>query len=223
MRSTPAISTSAIWPTPSGEGIIERGGLPFLFYGVNLCDCVGGGDYVLPSRDLLVNEIELNAKAHHLDAMVLIGTCDKVVPAMLMAAGRVNIPTVIVTGGYMKTPVMDGEYVDFIDIGASISKVKEGTMTPEKFEELIHTCAPCSGACGMMGTANTMSLLTETIGMSLPATPPWPPCPARSSTSAGRRAKGDGTVGEAHLPPGYHYGIRHYQRHPGLHGHRRLL
>ena len=88
------------------EGIIECGGLPFLFYGVNLCDCVGGGDYVLPSRDLLVNEIELNAKAHHLDAMVLIGTCDKVVPAMLMAAGRVNIPTVIVTGGYMKTPVM---------------------------------------------------------------------------------------------------------------------
>ena len=60
---------------------------------------MGGGDYVLPSRDLLVNEIELNVKAHHLDAMVLIGTCDKVVPAMLMAAGRVNIPTVIVTGG----------------------------------------------------------------------------------------------------------------------------
>ena len=149
------------------EGIIERGGLPFLFYGVNLCDCVGGGDYVLPSRDLLVNEIELNAKAHNLDAMVLIGTCDKVVPALLMAAGRVNIPTVIITGGYMKTPVMDGEYVDFIDIGACISKVKEGKLPQEKFEELIHTCAPCSGACGMMGTANTMSLLTETIGMSL--------------------------------------------------------
>ena len=122
---------------------------------------------MLPSRDLLVNEIELNAKAHNLDAMVLIGTCDKVVPALLMAAGRGNIPTVIITGGYMKTPVMDGEYVDFIDIGACISKVKEGKLPQEKFEELIHTCAPCSGACGMMGTANTMSLLTETIGMSL--------------------------------------------------------
>ncbi len=149
------------------EGIIEKGGLPFLFYGVNLCDCVGGGDYVLPSRDLLVNEIELNAKAHHLDAMVLIGTCDKVVPAMLMAAGRVNIPTVIVTGGYMETPYMDGEHVDFIDIGASISKVKEGNMSMDKFNELIHVCAPCKGACGMMGTANTMSLLAETIGMTL--------------------------------------------------------
>lgn len=206
------------------EGIIERGGLPFLFYGVNLCDCVGGGDYVLPSRDLLVNEIELNAKAHHLDAMVLIGTCDKVVPAMLMAAGRVNIPTVIVTGGYMKTPVMDGEYVDFIDIGASISKVKEGTMTPEKFEELIHTCAPCSGACGMMGTANTMSLLTETIGMSLPGNATMAARVRRAhQPQPGGRAEGDGAVGEKHLPPGYHHGIRHYQRHPGLHGHRRLL
>ena len=150
------------------EGIIEKGGLPFLFYGVNLCDCVGGGDYVLPSRDLLVNEIELNAKAHHLDAMVLIGTCDKVVPAMLMAAGRVNIPTVIVTGGYMETPYLDGEHVDFIDIGASISRVKEGKLSMEKFDELIHVCGPGRGACGMMGTANTMSLLTETIGMSLP-------------------------------------------------------
>lgn len=149
------------------EGIIEKGGLPFLFYGVNLCDCIGGGDYVLPSRDLLVNEIELNVKAHRLDAMVLIGTCDKVVPAMLMAAGRINIPTVVVTGGYMETPYMDGEHVDFIDIGASISKVKEGNMSMDKFNELIHVCAPCKGACGMMGTANTMSLLAETIGMTL--------------------------------------------------------
>jgi len=150
------------------EGIIEAGGLPFLFYGVNLCDCVGSGDYVLPSRDLLVNEIELNAKAHHLDAMVLIGTCDKVVPALLMSAGRVNIPTIIITGGYMKTAKLDGEYVDFIDIGASISKLKEGKLTQEKFDELIKVCAPGGGACGMMGTANTMNLLSETIGMSLP-------------------------------------------------------
>ena len=152
------------------EGIIEKGGLPFLFYGVNLCDAVGGikgGDYVLPSRDLLVNEIELNALAHGLDAMVLIGTCDKVVPALLMAAARVNIPTVILTGGYMQTPYLDGERVDYIDIGASITKVKDGAMTQAKFDELIHVCTPCKGACGMMGTANTMSLLTETIGMSL--------------------------------------------------------
>ncbi|MEI3348128.1 MAG: dihydroxy-acid dehydratase [Dysosmobacter sp.] len=86
----PATSISATWPTPSGRASSNAADFPSCFTGVNLCDCVGGGDYVLPSRDLLVNEIELNAKAHHLDAMVLIGTCDKVVPAMLMAAGRVG-------------------------------------------------------------------------------------------------------------------------------------
>ena len=150
------------------EGIIENGGLPFLFYGVNLCDCVAFGDYVLPSRDLLVNEIEVNSRAHRLDAMVLIGSCDKVVPAMLMAAARVNIPTIIVTGGYMVTPKLNGKYVDFIDIGASITKVKEGKMSMEEFDKIIHVCTPGSGACGMMGTANTMSILCETIGMSLP-------------------------------------------------------
>ena len=150
------------------QGILEAGGLPFLFYGVNLCDCVGGGAYVLPSRDLLVNEIELIVEAHKLDGMVLIGTCDKVVPGMLMAAGRLNVPTVIVTGGYMKTNKYNGEYVDFIDIGASITKVKEGKMTPKEFDDLISVTCPGGGACGMMGTANTMSMLTETIGMSLP-------------------------------------------------------
>lgn len=148
-------------------GIIEAGGLPFLFYGLNLCDCVGGGAYVLPSRDLLVNEIELIIEAHKLDGMVLIGTCDKVVPAMLMAAGRLNVPTVIVTGGYMKTNSYKGKYVDFIDIGASITKVKEGEMTTKEFDELLDVTCPGGGSCGMMGTANTMSMLTETIGMSL--------------------------------------------------------
>lgn len=150
------------------EGILEAGGLPFLFYGLNLCDCVGGGPYVLPSRDLLVNEIELIAEAHKVDALVLIGTCDKVVPAMLMAAGRLDIPTIIITGGYMMTNTHNGEYVDFVDIGASITKVKAGEMSQAEFESLLSVTCPGGGACGMMGTANTMSLLTETIGMSLP-------------------------------------------------------
>lgn len=150
------------------EGIFQAGGLPFLFYGFNLCDSVGGGDYVLPSRDFLVNEIELIAEAHRLDALVLIGTCDKIVPAMLMAAGRLDIPTIIVTGGYMQTSSFKGGYVDFIDIGASISKVKEGNMTLEDFDAMLSVACPGCGACGMMGTANTMCLLTEVIGMSLP-------------------------------------------------------
>ncbi len=99
--------------------------------------------------------------------------------------------------------------MDFIDIGASISKVKEGKMTPEKFE-LIHTCAPCSGACGMMGTANTMSLLTETIGMSLPGNATMAAVSGELHQQPGSWTEGDGAVGEEHLSPGYHHGIRHY-------------
>lgn len=150
------------------EGILIAGGRPFLFYGVNLCDSMGMGNYVLPSRDLLVNEIELICEAHKLDGLVLIGTCDKVTPAMLMAAGRLDVPTVIVTGGYMETGKIGDKNVDFIDIGAYISMLKEGKITEEEFDNLLDNACPGCGACGMMGTANTMNVLAETIGMSLP-------------------------------------------------------
>ena len=150
------------------EGILSAGGRPFLFYGVNLCDSMGMGKYVLPSRDLLVNEIELICEAHKLDGLVLIGTCDKITPAMLMAAGRLDVPTIIVTGGYMETGKISGKNVDFIDIGAQISMLKEGRITEQDFDNLLDHACPGAGACGMMGTANTMNILSETIGMSLP-------------------------------------------------------
>lgn len=150
------------------RGVVEAGGLPFSFNGVNICDGIVNPPYILPSRDLLVNEIELMVEANMMDAMVLIGTCDKVVPGLLMAAGRLKLPTIIVTGGYMKTNTMDGEMVDYIDVGASITKTLSGEMSQEKFDQLLHSIAPGPGACGMMGTANTMNIITETIGMSLP-------------------------------------------------------
>ena len=96
---------------------------------MNLCDCIGSGPYVLPSRDLLVNEIEMYAEANKLDGLVLIGTCDKVVPALLMAAGRLDLPTIIVTGGYMNTGKLNGQNVDFIDIGVHLTKLREGKIT----------------------------------------------------------------------------------------------
>ena len=150
------------------RGVMEAGGLPFSFNGVNICDGIVNPPYILPSRDLLVNEIELMVEANMMDAMVLIGTCDKVVPGLLMAAGRLDLPTIIVTGGYMRTGKLDGEPVDYIDVGASITKVLNGEMSQEKFDRLLHTIAPGPGACGMMGTANTMNIITETMGMSLP-------------------------------------------------------
>ena len=150
------------------KGVREAGGVPFNFNGMNLCDCIGSGSYVLPSRDLLVNEIEMYAEANKMDALVLIGTCDKVVPALLMAAGRLDLPTIIVTGGYMNTGKLNGENVDFIDIGINLTKLREGKITQEYMDQLIDAACPAPGACGMMGTANSMSFMVETIGMSLP-------------------------------------------------------
>ena len=150
------------------EGVREAGGMPFNFNGMNLCDCIGSGPYVLPSRDLLVNEIEMYAEANKLDGLVLIGTCDKVVPALLMAAGRLDLPTIIVTGGYMNTGKLNGQNVDFIDIGVHLTKLREGKITQAYMDQLIDAACPAPGACGMMGTANSMSLMVETIGMSLP-------------------------------------------------------
>ena len=149
------------------EGVREAGGIPFNFNGMNLCDCIGSGSYVLPSRDLLVNEIEMYAEANKMDALVLIGTCDKVVPALLMAAGRLDLPTIIVTGGYMNTGTLNGQNVDFIDIGINLTKLREGQITQAYMDQLIDAACPAPGACGMMGTANSMSLMVETIGMSL--------------------------------------------------------
>jgi len=150
------------------RGIRETGGLPFHFNGVSVCDGIVKPAYILPSRDLLVNEIEVMAEANMMDALVLIGTCDKVLPALLMAAGRLDLPMIVVTGGYMETARLHDQYVDYIDVGPSITKALRGEISQEDYQELLHSIAPGPGACGMMGTANTMSMICETIGMSLP-------------------------------------------------------
>ncbi|MBC8589286.1 dihydroxy-acid dehydratase [Paratissierella segnis] len=150
------------------KGIYAAGGMGYEFNCVSVCDCIADSRYVLPSRDLLVNEIELLVEGNKMDAMVLIGTCDKIIPGLLMAAGRLNLPAIIVTGGYMQTGSIKGNDCDFIDIGMTISKFNEGTVTEEELEEVVEHACPGPGACGMMGTANTMNILAETIGMSFP-------------------------------------------------------
>lgn len=150
------------------DAIYENGGFPVHLNGTNICDGFAVGPYALPSRDLLVNDIEVMCMAQQLDGAVLIGTCDKIVPAMLMAAGRMDIPCIILTGGYMKTSVMNGECVDFIDIAPTRTKYLNGEVTKETLDELVSCACPGGGSCGMMGTANSMSLMCECIGMSLP-------------------------------------------------------
>ena len=150
------------------KGIYDAGGMGFEFNCVSVCDSVAEGPYVLPSRDMLVNEIELLVEGNKMDAMVLIGTCDKVVPGLLMAAARLDLPAIVVSGGYMQTGSYKGEPCDFINIGMTLSQVLEGTREQADLDGVVEHACPGPGACGMMGTANTMSMLTETIGMSLP-------------------------------------------------------
>ncbi len=167
-----ALNPGHIHQAPLGDEVFKAiyaaGGMPVHMNGTNLCDGFAPGPMCLPSRDLLVNDIEVMCMAHRMDGAVLIGTCDKILPALLMAAGRMDIPCIILTGGYMDTPVLDGECVDFIDISINRTKYLNGEISKAKFDEIVSTAVPGCGSCGMMGTANSMAIMTEVIGMSLP-------------------------------------------------------
>lgn len=152
------------------EGVREAGGVPFEVETLGLCDGLAliNKRYILPSRDLIANEVEVWVQANMFDAMVMICTCDKIVPGYLMAAARINIPTVIVTGGYMEPGYHDGKQITFVEAGKSIGSYLEGLIDRQTMEEIVEgSCSP-RGACTLMGTANTMCMVSEALGMSLP-------------------------------------------------------
>ncbi len=155
------------------KGIHSAGGQAFIFGVPAVCDGIAMGhsgmQYSLPSRDLIADCVETVANAHQLDGLVLLSNCDKITPAMLIAAARINIPTIIVTVG----PMLDGESqcekLTMIK-GAfeSIGKYRNGEITEKRLIELEEASCPSAGACQGLYTANTMACLTEVIGMSLP-------------------------------------------------------
>ena len=155
------------------KGIHSGGGQAFIFGVPAVCDGIAMGHdgmrYSLPSRDLIADCIETVANAHQLDGLVLLSNCDKITPAMLIAAARINIPTIIVTAG----PMLDGESkcekLTMIK-GAfeAIGKYRNGEITEERLIELEEASCPSAGACQGLYTANTMACLTEVMGMSLP-------------------------------------------------------
>lgn len=154
------------------EGVFAGGGLPLEFNTVAVCDGIAQGTngmkFSLPSRDIAVDTIEIMIEAHGFDAMVLIPACDKTVPASLMAAARLNIPSIIVTGGPMFPGYYEGRELSLVEMREFIGKAKSGEISESDlhcFEEL--ACPSC-GSCSMMATANTMAALTESLGMSLP-------------------------------------------------------
>jgi len=154
------------------EGIIEAGGVPFEFGVPAICDGITQGHigmhYVLPSREIIADAVEVVVQAQQLDGMVLLGSCDKIVPAMMMAMARVNIPALLVTGGPMMPGSYKGEQKAIYEIREAAGLLAANKITKEEFDELEDSVTRGPGSCAMMGTANTMCIVAEAIGFSLP-------------------------------------------------------
>lgn len=154
------------------DGVREAGGIPFEVNTISLCDGFAQGHvgmcHVLPSRELIADSIECYAGGHQLDGLVLIGGCDKIVPAMLMAALRVNIPAILVTGGPMMPAQYRGESYATYQLKEMTGKLLRGEISREEYEAMEEVMSPGPGSCAMMGTANSMSIVAEALGLTMP-------------------------------------------------------
>ncbi|MCC0632991.1 dihydroxy-acid dehydratase [Clostridioides sp. ZZV15-6388] len=154
------------------NGVRMSGGLPLEFPAIGVCDGIAMGhvgmNYSLASRELIADSIEAMAMAHGFDALVLIPNCDKIVPGMLMAAARLNIPSVVVSGGPMLPGKANGKVYDFNSAMEGVGACKDGTMSEEELEVLSMNSCPGCGSCSGLFTANSMNCLTEALGMGIP-------------------------------------------------------
>ncbi len=153
-------------------GIRLAGGTPVEFGAIAICDGIAMGHegmkYSLASRELIADSCEAMARAHSFDGMVFIPNCDKIVPGMLMAAARVNVPSIVVSGGPMLSIQKDGKQLDLNSVFEAVGSVKAGTMTEEEVMAYENKACPGCGSCSGMFTANSMNCLTEALGMGLP-------------------------------------------------------
>lgn len=153
-------------------GIHQAGGVPFEFNTIAVCDGIAMGHqgmkYSLASRELIADSVETMVQAHQFDAVVLVTSCDKITPGMLMAAGRLNIPSIVVTGGPMLSGQFEGKTVGLISVFEAVGKVNAGELSVSQLKELEDCACPTCGSCNGMFTANTMACVTEALGMSLP-------------------------------------------------------
>lgn len=175
------------------EGVREAGGLPVEFNVPAPCDGIAQGQgmyYVLPLRDVIAASVELMAGANRFEGMVMLGTCDKIIPGLLMAAARLDLPTMIVTGGPMLPGELDGQPLVLSDVKEAMGRYQAGHISAEVFHEI--ECRACNGpgACAFMGTANTMAAVAETLGLTLPGCATMPaidPRRAELCRASGRR------------------------------------
>jgi dihydroxyacid dehydratase (EC 4.2.1.9) len=153
-------------------GVNQAGGVPFEFHTMAICDGIAmnhdGMRYSLASREIVADTVESMIQAHKLDGLVLLSSCDKIVPGMLMAAARLNIPSIVVTGGPMLPGECQGKNVDLIDVYEGVGAFSKGLISREVLDELERCACPGPGSCAGLFTANSMACLTEALGMSLP-------------------------------------------------------
>ncbi len=157
---------------PIKEEIRKAGGVPIEFNVIGVDDGIAMGHYgmrySLPSRELIADCIETVVQAHQLDALVCVPNCDKIVPGMLMAAMRLNIPTIFVSGGPMKAGEVEGKKVDLISVFEGIGKLKKGEIDEGQLAVIEQNACPTCGSCAGLFTANSMNCLTEVLGLALP-------------------------------------------------------
>ncbi|MBS3765822.1 dihydroxy-acid dehydratase, partial [Candidatus Bipolaricaulota bacterium] len=154
------------------EGVRQGGGTPVEFNTIAVDDGIAMGHEgmfaSLPSREIIADSVELEAFAHQFDGLVLMASCDKILPGMLLGGARLGLPTVVVTGGPMESGCYHGESVDLSSVFEAVPRVKEGEMEEEELLELEKNACPGAGSCAGMFTANTMGAITEAMGLSLP-------------------------------------------------------
>ena len=154
------------------EGILSAGGTPFEFNTIAVCDGLAMGHegmrYSLPSREIIADSVEIMLQAHRLDGLVMISNCDKVTPGMLMAAARLDIPAIMLTGGPMAAGRFKGKKVSYSSVPEALGQVVAEKMSETELRQLEDVACPGCGSCSGMFTANTMACMSEALGMSLP-------------------------------------------------------
>lgn len=178
-------------------GVRMAGGTPLEFPAIAVCDGLAmsheGMKYSLASREIIADSIEIMARAHQLDALVLIPNCDKVVPGMLMAAARLNLPAIVVSGGPMLAGRHQGQRIAIIHVGEAAAGVQAGRVSPEELRAMEEAGCPTCGSCAGLYTANSMNCLSEALGMALPGNGTIPAVYAarrRMAKEAGKRVMG---------------------------------
>jgi dihydroxy-acid dehydratase len=171
-------------------GILAAGGTPMVFSAIAPCDGIAEGHegmrYVLPARDLIASSVECMARAHRFDGLVLLGSCDKIVPGLLMAAARLEMPSIFLNGGPMLPACYKGKHYDGNIIVEAAGWKRQGLIDEKEYAKIERLGEPCPGSCAMLGTANTMCALSESLGLSLPGCSTIPAVMAERLTMGGR-------------------------------------